>query len=265
MDTTQTHIRPYWHVDIKWMTGIVAFFSLGLALLLGNLVVLTTRENATTITTVAVANLFSRDGLDSDEGLDELRAQIAATDQEVFVPIEQFPGITLTKEQVLELSSRDLRLAIFRQITEPIYDQGLKNAAASLIADSQQQEAFIRDASLLGVVTAENHEALKVATVIASSVALVFFVLSIGFSARWGRPVTAGVLLLLVSPVGAVIGALLRFSQNNTGLSQFPVEIQSSIGYAMTMTYGVAFILGWLLLVVAGIGKIIQGSLRKRR
>jgi hypothetical protein len=259
--------RPYWHVDMKWIGGIGFFFALSATLLLYNLSALTERDRAVNISATVVAGLFSRQGLDDESGLAELRAKAALLPGDTVAPIPQFPFVTITKQELQTMSARDLRVKIFSQITGPIYDKGLSGAAASFTPNPDEQKKFEKDATLLGVFTKTTHEVLQGAFVIALIVTFVAAAEMIFFSAGWGRLVSPGLVLLLVSPVGAIISLMLLHPPMNgdAPLAQVPSGVAQQIGDIMARSYLFTAILGVALLVIALIGKITVTILRRRQ
>ncbi|HJQ08106.1 MAG TPA: hypothetical protein VJ836_01340 [Candidatus Saccharimonadales bacterium] len=259
-------VRPYWHVDLKWICGILLFFVLGAALLLYNLNSLTERDRAVTLSATIVASLFSKDGLDDEKSVAEFRQKAAATPGEMVAPIEQFPWLTVSKQEVATLSPRELRLAIFSKITGPIYDKGLKGAAAQFTNDPAEQEKFAKDAALLGVLTKTTHQAVQRAFIVTAILALLLMAAVIYFSAGWGRAVSPAALLLAVSPLGALAGLLLLHppSDGNAPLAALPSSIAQEIGGSLSRSYLVAAILGVILLLTALASKLTPKFLRRR-
>jgi NADH:ubiquinone oxidoreductase subunit 6 (subunit J) len=259
--------RPYWHVDLKWIFGILALFAIAGSLLLYNLSALTEREKATTLSATVVASLFSKNGLDDPKGLEEFRAKAAASPGDKVTPIEQFPWLSISKQEAMTLGPKELRIAIFKQFTEPIYDKGLKGAAAGMTADPAEQQKFIQQASLLGVFTKDTHDAIGRALVWVTIAAILFLAAVIYFSAGWGRLVSPAVLLLAVSPVGAVAGLLFLYppKDGDGPLTSLPPSVTTEIGNSLSHTYLIAVIAGITLLIAAVIGKITQKNIRKNR
>ena len=206
---TATRTRPYWHVDLKWIFGILLFFALGATLLLYNLSSLTERNKAINISATIVASLFSRNGLDDPSGLDAFRQKIAANPSNQVSPIEEFPWLQVSKHDALTLSPKDLKIDIFSQLTGPIYDKGVKGAATTLTPDPTQQAKFINDVALLGLFTKETHDILQRTFIVTLIVSLICAVAVIYFSAGWGKLVSIGLRCIAVSPVGACASILL--------------------------------------------------------
>jgi hypothetical protein len=259
--------RPYWHVDLKWVFGLLALFTLAASLLLFNLTALTERDRATTLTATVVAGLFSKDGLDDTKGLEEFRQKAAATPGDRVVPIEQFSWLSISKHDALTLGAKELRIAIFRQLTDPIYDKGLRGAAEGMTKDPVEQDKFVQQASLLGIFTKTTHDMLQSGFYGATIFAVLFMAAAVYFSSGWGRLVSPGVLLLAVSPIGAIAGLLLLHppTDGDAPLAALPPSVTTEIGNSLSQTYLLAVIAGVTLLVAALIGKLIQKVIRGRK
>jgi hypothetical protein len=252
--------RPYWHVDVKWISGILLFFALSSALLFYNLATLTSRDTAVALSANVVASLFSRDGLDDEAGLVEFRQQAVKSQSEKVVPVPQFPGVSITKQQALTLKARDLRIAIFSQITGPIYDLGVVGAAKQFVNKPADQAAFVRQASVLSVFTKQTHSAMLAGFWIAAFLSVLFIAALVFFSAGWGRLVSPGILFAIVSPLGSAASLILSFPpRDGTSLAaSLPETVTHTVGQSLGVTYLSVFIAGIVLLLAAAIGKIIH-------
>lgn len=251
-------------MDLKWIFGLSALFALGAALLLFNLSALTERDRAIEVSATVVASLFSKEGLDDASGLEEFRQMAAAAPGDSFTPIEQFPNIQISKNDALTLSPRDLRIAIFSQLTAPIYDKGLQGAAVEITQDPAEQEKFTREATLLGVFTKSTHEILQRLFYVSAILAIICIAAATYFSAGLGRFVTPGILLLATSPVGAVAGLLLLNppQDGDSPFAALPPSIAQEVGKSLSQSYTIAALLGILLLVTALVLKIIKNTHR---
>ena len=266
MPNYEKHPRPYWHVDAKWVAGILLFFSLSSLLVLLNLSNITSRDQAVPATASIVANLFSKNGLDDPGGVAEFKQQTALLpDGATITPLTGFPSVHLTKDQVENLSPADLRVAIFSQLTGAIYDNGLKNAAMQLTNDPKAAQTFTDQAAPLGLLSKQNHEALQKASLIAAAISLVWLVMLVYFSAGWGRLVSPAVVLLAIGPVGTLLGvALLALSQSDTTFGGVvPSSILKVLSNSLQHTYGAALFVALGLLVVASAGRIIQAIIER--
>lgn len=259
--------RPYWHVDLKWINAILLFFTLSASLLLFNLANLTQREHAIELSGTIVASLFSREGLDDAKGLEEFKQQANASPDGFIAPIPQFPNVRISKEQANTLSPRELRLAIFKQVTTPIYDKGLQGAAADITSNPDEQQKFVKDAALLGMFTRTTHETLQRAFIIFTVISVLLLAGVIYFSHGWGRLVSPGMLLLLTSPLGAFIGLMILYppKDGDAPFAALPQIVTQAVGNSLAQSYGSALVLALILLAVAGIGKIVHGILRRSK
>lgn len=258
--------RPYWHVDMKWVCGIGAFFALSAALVLVNLAILTERERAVELSATVIAGLFSRNGIEDAEGVEEFRRLAAAAPGDEVAPIPQYPWLKVSKDDAANLSPRELKVKIFRQLTEPIYDNGLSETARRVSDNPDEQQKFQKDAALLGLLTRSTHETLRQFALIAGLAATLFLVGAVLFSAGWGRLVTPGIIALLVGPFGALAGLLLaRPPRDGDGpLASLTPELSHQLGTALLNSYGAVCIAGGVLLLGAVIGKIVLMLVRQK-
>jgi hypothetical protein len=252
--------RPYWHVDMKWIFGLLALAALSAALLFFNLSNLTERDRAIKLSATIVATLFSKEGLDDDSGLTEFRQKAQAAPGDKVTPIEQFPWLHISKHDALTLGPRDLRIAIFSQLTMPIYDKGLEGAAAQMTQDPAEQAKFTREATLLGVFTKSTHDVMQRLFYVSSIAALLLLAAAMYFSAGLGRLVTPGLLLVAVSPLGTVLGLLLLHppKDGDAPFAKLPSSITTEIGNSLSHSYVIASLLGVTLLALALLLKIIK-------
>jgi hypothetical protein len=256
--------RPYWHIDAKWIFGTLLFFTLGAALLLFNLSKVTERDFVVEVSATVVASLFSRDGLDDEQGIEEFRQLAAQSKQDTIRPIEDFPWLTLSKEDVLKLSPRELRIKLFSQVTGPVYDKGLEEAAADFTDNEADRAEFVEQASLLGVVTEQTHQTLQKVFWIAAIVSLVFAAGLVFFSHGWGRLVSPAIVMLVVSPIGALAALLVKNppTDGDGPLAALPEGVASEVGTTLSQSYLVVAAIAVTLLLIALIGKIVQKIIR---
>ncbi len=259
-------MRPYWHVDLKWICGLLLLVSLVATLGLYNLSRLTERERAIELSATLIALAFSPGGLDGEEGVAEYRAK-ATTQPNEQIEVPNLPGITISKQDVLTLSPRALRLKIFSQISAPIYDKGVEGAVKERTTDPAQQGQFEKNAFALQLFTAQTHQLFNRYFRVALGVSLVLLAGLVYFSRRWGRLVSPGLVLLWVSWPGALIGLFILYPPPNSDggpLGFLPAEIATPLGRPLQQSYGLASLAGASLLVIAALGKLLT-RLRARR
>lgn len=269
--------RPYWHVDLKWFFGLLLVVALGVWLLLLNAYNLTSPSVAIPLTTNVLAQMFSHGDLDSDGGVAELKAKVAASPTKSIQPIPDFP-VTVTEQDVNTLSPRQLRLKIFGQIAEPLYYKGPHEYAQTLTEDPQKRRQFENDASLLGLVTQSRHELVGRLLIGLGVAAILLLTGVIFFSAGFGRLVTPGVILLVVSvPVAIAFSILKHWADSSIATpANVPAEDNNMIliiaqnNLGGVIAYGQRVYLIGLgvaggLLLVAAVGKIISLIVASRR
>ncbi len=200
--------RPYWHVDAKWITGILLLFLLSGTFLTLILARITAPERGIELLTVLLANSFSREGLDQEADMEIMHEKIAESPNGAWQPIPNV-NIYVRKEDIAGLSPREMRLWFFRQLAEPIYYEGGKGLAG-LSTDPEMRENMEQDVGLLGFISAENHSRLNRALLILGSVSLVFLGLLSFFSYRFGRLGSPGCVIFLAAIPGIVIFSMLR-------------------------------------------------------
>ena len=252
--------RPYWHVDAKWIAGILLFFSLGACLLFYNLATLTERNQAVNLSTSLAASLFSQNSLGSSSGLDELRQLAAQSKTATISPIPELPNLKIPTQDVLTLNPADLRAAILSRISGSIYDLGVEAAAAQLVANPDQRQQFTNQAGSLGLLTKSTHDLFRGLWLAAALLSLILLGLVIYFSAGWGRLLSPGVVLLAVSPIGSLLGLGLLYAPSGQTVLQsvIPPSLAPMLGTSLSHSYGYAFVLGIVLVVAAFFGKVVS-------
>jgi len=71
--------RPYWHVDAKWLTGILLLFLLNITFLIFILMQVTAPERGIALLTVTLARSYSAEsgGMDVSGDIEIIRQKIA--------------------------------------------------------------------------------------------------------------------------------------------------------------------------------------------
>src|SRR3989344_8360523 len=175
-------VRPYWHVDAKWVCGLLLILSLAITLFLFALVKLTDEKNGPTIAALAVGAAFIRG--DSAVNIEEARAEIAKRGGQI-QPLPNFPDIVIT-EADLDLPLRDLKLKVFKPITDLIYQNGIEATAAKYAPTPEAKEQFINDAFFFKLFTKDTHRSLKGKLTILIIISLILLAGVVYFSAGWG-------------------------------------------------------------------------------
>jgi hypothetical protein len=120
----------------------------------------------------------------------------------------------------LALSPTEIRDKIFApliNLAEPLYDKGARAVAEQVTPDKAAQDKFVNDASLLSILSKENHDKVGGFVWIGLLLVLLLAAAAAYFSHGFGRLVTPAVALLAVS-----LPALIIFSMLRAWLSQPP-------------------------------------------
>jgi hypothetical protein len=258
--------RPYWHVDAKWICGILLLFFLVSTLLLATLVKVTDEKHGPTIAALVIGSMFIR-GDSTAASTEEARQEIRRQGGEIR-PIPNFPSVVIT-EKDLELSTYDIKLKVFKPLTDIIYTEGVEATAKQFASTQEEKDKFVNDAFLFRIFTKETHETLRSWLTVAAILSVILLLAFIYFSAGWGRLANPGVLLLLVSLPGTVLTLMLtrpNVSQNGTDkgpLGFLPPDVAKELGNSLGGHFSLLAILGGVLLLSAIIGKIFTVFTKK--
>lgn len=121
--------EPSKHANAKWIFGLLFFFSFLISTILLVLVKLTSKNVAVPLASYVVATQFSKNGLDDPTDVEKVKQQILALNLEVYRPFGERFDVSLTKDDLKTLSPKEIRLKVFRQIVEPIYNGSVPQEA----------------------------------------------------------------------------------------------------------------------------------------
>jgi hypothetical protein len=204
----QSKPRPYWHVDAKWIAGLLLVFALSISLLLYGLVVITTEPIAVRLLSVLMASAFSPAGLDAEGDIQEMQKMLDASPDGSLQPI---PGLRIIvhAEDIEGLSPRQARIFFFRKFAEPLY-QGGAEGLAELADDPEMRQSILEGAGLMALFSQETHDRLRQLILIPMALSLILGVLLVLFSYRFGRLFSPGCALFVA--VAPCAGAMLFFT-----------------------------------------------------
>lgn len=234
MITEEKKVRPYWHVDLKWIFGILTTFFLSTSLLLFSLTILTSEKIAIPLATFIVASQFSKNGLDDTKDIEEAKARFLNSRQDVFYPIEG-QNVSVTRSDLETLSPRELRLKIFRQVVEPYYFE-------------QVDEETKKKAGPLGFVNHTTHTIINQIFFISILPLLLCLFGLLFFSYRYGKLLSPAVVFLLVSTFPTLLLFLIQNTTPPSGdtgpLSALPRELILHITTALSPMFFTVFCAG---------------------
>jgi len=267
--------RPYWHVDAKWITGLLLTAVLSLTLLVYNLVQVTAEKPAIDTVSAALALAFSPQGLDDEAGIAEFRQRLRASPEGGIQPI---PGlrIIIREQDIANLTPREARLYLFRQLAEPLYQQGPQGLVA-LADDPEMQESMVGGIGPLNLFTLATHQQLQRVLVVLGIMCGVLLFPLILFSYRFGRLGSPGCVLVVASLPGALlftlIGSMLRPAttppSEESGLGgmigYLAANVLPPLGQIVSRNYVIALMLGLGLMILSVLGSLIWRLAHRRK
>lgn len=270
--------RPYWHVDAKWITGILLLFLLNITFLLFVFMQITAPERGIDLLTVMLASAFSRDGLDQQADLEIMHQKIAESSDGTWQPIPSL-NIVVSEQDIAGLTPREMRLWFFRQLAEPIYYEGTEGLQ-SLATSSEMQKTMEGGIGPLGLISAKTHSKLQKIFFAFGFISLGLLGLLVFFSYRFGRLGSPGLVIFLAAVPGLIVFSGMRgwLAQNAENpvqptettavtvykqmITQLAADALPEIVQMAIRTYLALVLLGLALIFVALIGPLF---FRKRK
>jgi len=265
--------RPYWHVDAKWVTSLLLVPLLAAAFLIHTLVQITAEGPAVETASLLLGLMFSRDGLDEETDVAAFRQQLEADPDGCIQPIEAL-RISVCQEDIADLPPREARLLIFRQIAQPLYQDGA-DGLAGLASDPEAGSTMSQGIGLLSFFTRETHLALtRVLAILALGCAALFVPLIL-FSFRFGRIGSPGCAIAAAAIPGAVLFAFFAVIFNppppaagEPGMTEIAgalaAEVLPAIARIAIGTYLIAVGAGLLLILFSILGTVVSRLRRGR-
>jgi hypothetical protein len=287
--------RPQWHIDAKWIVGLLLLVVLSMTLLVFNLFRVTAEEPAVEAMAMTLALAFSPEGLDQRGDIEELRRRLDASPDGTVHPI---PGleIAVSDNDIADRSPREIRLAFFRRVARVAYKNGPEGLSA-LATDPALKAAISTDGSLtallaeeapgelgaivtmLGAVpliTEETHNSFGGILAVLGGISLGLLLPLVLFSYRFGRLGSPGLVLFFASLPGALLFGLLRSVLLDVGTAS-PGEmalLSEKAGYLVANVLGPAvrtIAQNYMMVMLVGLGLIVMtlfagmaGSLLRR-
>jgi hypothetical protein len=263
----QARRRPYWHVDAKWVVGVVVLLVWGATLFGFGLYRVSDEKVAVPLLTTLLATSFSREGLDSAKDLSTFRKRLRTAPKQTLRPLPQVT-VAIRYDEVAKLPPRETRLLIFRKLAEPLYREGADGIVRlSPHVKPKQAEQLRRDTSLISPLTRRSHESLRLPLEILGALSFVLIALLVRFSAGLGRLVSPGVVLLLAGLPGLLLLAILSAHGDHPGAlapgetvgpAYAAAELIPIAVPALMWGYLASLALGAALLVTAAAGRAVR-------
>ena len=257
--------RPYWHVDAKWITGILSILVLMITFSIYLLVQFTSPEQGINILATTLASTFSYEsgGLDEAGNVENMKEKIAESPNGEYKPI---PGleITVRMDDIEEKSPREARLWFFRQMSEPLYYQG-QQGLIDKMTDPEMKDDLSGGIGPLALISATTHAKLNSALVVSGVTSLFLVVLLIIFSYRFGRLGTPGLVIFLAAIPNLLLMTGIQRVLTNPATALGDEGIQSMIARYTQLAADVLpdlvqkALTFYLILVILGIVLMVMG------
>ena len=250
-------IRPAWHINAKWVVGLVLLPVFALTFLAFNLYLLTNRENGIPASANLLSALYSPNS-NIAESLISVRQMIEKSTDKSFSP---FPdkSIKITEEDLNKYSPQELKEKLFTQLAASIYDS---------------DESAPETVGLLIAFTKTGHAYIQKILLILLPIALVLMLLAVYFSYGFGRLATPGVMAILIGAPGALLLTLLQKSDDpsavpgaDAGWSErimFVVQSLAPQFEALRKNYLWLTYAGITLIAIGIVGGIVKKIIKKK-
>ena len=191
--------RPYWHVDAKWITGILSILVLLVTFTIYIFYEITSPEKGIEIMTTSMASAFSYEGggLDEIGDIEIMKEKITASPNGEYQPI---PGLNITvrMEDIEGKSPREARLWFFRQMAEPLYSHG-QQGLIDMVTDPEMKASMSGGIGPLSLISASSHAILGNALIICGLISIFLLCMLVFFSHRFGRLGNPGFVIFLAA------------------------------------------------------------------
>lgn len=265
-------VRPYWHVDAKWIFGILFALFLCLSVFFFSLYKVTNKANAINIMSYVIANGFSINGLDDTSEIDDLKDMIKNSENGYVMPLPDL-NIKVRAEDVEGKTPREIRMMIFSALAEPIYEGG--EAIEGITNNPDLAKNIEENLGLLSFLSSSTHNFFYNLSLVFSFFALVFLAPLIYFSYQFGRLVSPGIIVVFVALPNALFWGLVNLVTRNINIVRIPFiegegskDLTTSVNdiilqtlpnasQSILRTYLILGSIGLGLLLIALIGKMI--------
>lgn len=231
----KTHpMRPYWHVDAKWISGLLLFalWSASLALLAVYLITrpapaidLAGRLLAAMTTGRSEASADVAAPVDPAGTMNaDLAAFTAQVEAAGDAGLRPFPGVdaVITLEDLQGRTPQQVSLFLFKQVAEQVYWDG-----AGAVAQDQSDESALSTLGLMALFTNDTHLRIKSLLIPLLGVDLLLLALLIYFSSGAGRLISPAIVVTLASAPGllAAVFTLSRVGHAGAGSEETPAML----------------------------------------
>ncbi len=259
----QIKMRPYWHVDMKWITALLFIPVFSVTLFLANLYYITNKINAVNVASKLLQAMYAPGGNNTVQEVKEIRKMIQKSPDRSLKP---FPGldIKITEQDLDKYPVDEIKGRVFLEFAKNMYD-----------FDSGETGTFSKF-GLMAIFTLEGHQSIGKILLYGVLISLVFLVLLVYFSYGFGRLISVGVTCILVSfPSMLFLTILQKIPKNSLESSgageismqqriySFVSTVGPTISQMLLINYITVTILGAVLLFVGIVGQMRYKNMLK--
>lgn len=262
-----TKVRPYWHLDAKWLAALIFIPVFIVAFLACNLYVMTTEKNAINISSALLSALYApgEDQGNSQE-IEQVREAIKKSPDKAFKP---FPGsdIQITEQDLDQSNLANVKDKLFKELAKNIYNFDSSKTKSNF----KDETDALSNLGAMAIFTKDGHQFIGKLALILSSIALVFLALLIFFSYGFGRLISPGIIFFITGLPATILLLLLQKGTGNSSetidLEKLSVtqriglavkEVGPQISDVILKNYIILLSTGVVLILAGIIGRIIQ-------
>ena len=264
-------MRPYWHLDAKWLAALACLAAIVVASGLYSFSKLTERDAATGIFT-GIMTSFAKEG-DGEEAFTELQAVAAASPDEEFtiegvtLPVKGGELAGLTYDEAVELVVGRIASTLYTDGPDAVeqYFAGTPEAGPEEGPGGEDEEVGLGPFSLL---TEDSHDTVTRIFTFSLVPVLLLAVLLAFFSRRFGRLGSPGIVLAAGTAPFALLWFIVRQATKGAdgeGVDGALAEALSPVAGGVAGDFLMLFILGVVLTVAAVVGHIAFALWRRFR
>lgn len=263
----QSRIRPYWHLDAKWIVALIFIPIFAAAFLACNLYVLTNEKNAVNVSSNILSALYSPGGdQNNSKEIEEVRAAIRKSPDKVLKP---FPGldIQITEQDLDQSNLADVKDKLFKELAKNIYNFD----SSKMKYNPEGKTDALSNLGAMAIFTKGGHQLIGKIALISSGIALVFLALLIFFSYGFGRMISPGIIFFITGLPATILLLALQKGIGNSSEAVDPgkmslgqriglavKEVGPQISDVILKNYIILVVVGTTLVLVGVIGRIIQ-------
>lgn len=265
----KTKTRPYWHVDVKWIAGLIFTPVFAVTFLLFNLHQATNETNGIKMSSVVLEAMYAPAVMDSADKVEEIKNIIRESPEKALKP---FPGIDveITEEDINNYSVEEITERVFFELAKNIYEFD----SAEMKFNAEGKTDALSNLGMMAIFTRSGHQYIGKILTYSLLISLVFLILLVRFSYSSGRLISPGLIFILVGLPAVLLLTLLQKAQGNPPvvLEGEEITLQQRVSLFISIVgpeISEFFIKNYIILTVSGfalvLGGIVRGVVKKHK